>query len=305
MKSYLVFFGSSDGFESEAFEFITGNTNEFKTRFKNFDQLDPKILITDSSNTKVTGNYFTQFNGVNLNLIKIYSSAQAYSIARDQGTNIGVALVSENTLSFSANTLKLLNQIFDEFKHEVCDRSVSGNGLDNFQFKSKHFTSEAERIFKKWQLKLINSNLSESDKLNAIHRTGNSVFITKDEDENSLKLIRQNSTKYLRTYICSSRDFVEKQKETMVVFIIENQSVMTLKEYDESLKEKPKPVKPGADSPIQQQHDYEHQIRVLEDRISKANRYIEKLSKKTDVTEVGSNVDIRSYPIFNIQIVLC
>ena len=47
MKTYLVFFGSSDGFEFEAYDISSGDRDGFKMRFKNFDQLDPKFIITD------------------------------------------------------------------------------------------------------------------------------------------------------------------------------------------------------------------------------------------------------------------
>ena len=139
MKTYLVFFGSSDGFTFEAFDIETGDSESFKSRFRQFDQLDPKVLVTDDLNNEpVFGKYRITNSGTNLSMIKVYQCAQSNISSRIGGSNIGVAIVSEKDLAFNVQNLNLLKSFHQNFVKKA---------LSNGRFMDKSIVSISQDLF--------------------------------------------------------------------------------------------------------------------------------------------------------------
>ena len=288
MKTYLIFFGSSDGFEFVAFDISSGDCEEFKSRFKNFDQLDPKFIITDNVDNKpIFGKYRFNFNGISLSLLKTYQCAQSNVSSRIAGSNIGIALISERDLAFNLTNIDLLNEIRNEF---------SQLALNGYRFKEKKFTKIAEQLFEKFKSDLSIINF-DPNKLTSDNLAGNSVFVSSDVNEQITRIVNDSSIKYSRFYLCSDLEHAVRsmQAKSFHLFVKHNNDFIPYKDFLEVIKppkQENNKLKTGVSSNLVNQQtevvritssdskDFEHEIRKLEDRILKANRHIEKLSNK-------------------------
>ncbi|MFN5912688.1 MAG: hypothetical protein ACK45H_15200 [Bacteroidota bacterium] len=291
MKTYLVFFGSSDGFEFEAFDIASGDRDSFKTRFKNFDQLDPKFIISDNyNNPTVFGKYRVSFNGVPLSVIKAYQCAQSNVSSRVEGSNIGVALVSERDLAFIPENINLIKELLKAFTEEALNESGSNGDFKARKFKEKRFTSESQVLFDRYKNNL-NKIHFDPQPISLSNLSGNAVFVTREIDETKLRKINELSNRYSRFYLCSDLAHAERslQAKTFLLFVDHKNEFLTHKGYLDAIKPpKPQPEPPkgggvpgtGIPKPIpgNGSRDLEHEIRILEERIGKANKHIQKLN---------------------------
>lgn len=296
MKTYLVFFGSSDGFEFEAYDISSGDRDGFKMRFKNFDQLDPKFIISDNyNNPTVYGKYRITFNGVPLSIIKAYQCAQSNVSSRLEGSNIGVALVSEKDLAFVPENINLINELLKAFTEETLNESVSNGEFKGRKFKDKRFTSESQFLFERFKNSL-NKIHSNPDPISLSNLSANAVFVCSEIDEMKLSKINELSKGYSRFYLCSDLAHAERslQAKTFLLLVEHKNEFLTKKDYLEIIKpQKPqttyqpdagkglgngKPIKNGVSSSSEGFKDFEHEIRKLEERLANANKHIKKLN---------------------------
>ena len=305
MKTYLIFFGSSDGFEFVAYDISSGDCEEFKSRFKNFDQLDPKFIITDELDNKpVSGKYRFDFNGISLSLLKTYQCAQSNVSSRITGSNIGVALVSEKNIAFSLNNINLLNEIQIEFSL----LALSGN-----RFKEKKITNIADQLFKKFKSKLNVINF-DSDKLTSDKLAGNAVFVSSDVNEQITTIVNNSSKNYSRFYLCSDLEHAVRsmQAKSFLLFVKHKNDFIAYRDFLEAIKppkQESNKLKTGESSNLVKQQtevvritssdsrDFEHEIRKLEERILNANRHIKKLNDKNKI--------MRAMLVFSIILFFC
>ena len=281
MKTYLVFFGSSDGFTFEAFDIETGDSESFKSRFRQFDQLDPKVLVTDDLNNEpVFGKYRITNSGTNLSMIKVYQCAQSNISSRIGGSNIGVAIVSEKDLAFNVQNLNLLKSFHQNFVKKA---------LSNGRFMDKSIVSISQDLFLEnksalQQISYLNSSMNNSS------LQGNAVFVTKSLDSGKLEKINDLGAKFMRYYFCGDLNFVENalKTKTFAYYIEQNNRFVSSKELqDQRLKEEAQKqrnqqasnqyasnAKTTVNEARNQKSDANFELENLEDRISKANKHI-------------------------------
>lgn len=276
MKTYLVFFGSSDGFTFEAFDIETGDSDSFKSRFRQFDQLDPKIIVTDDiNNVPVYGKYRVKMSGVSLSILKVYHCAQANISSRIGGTNIGVALVSEKDLSFTSENLKLIDDFQARFRQKA---------LSNGKFIEKSFTSFVNEIFNT-NRSLLSNIIYNHQAISNQAFVGNAVFIPKMLNSVTLDKINPMSSTFMRYYVCEDIDYVERslKTKTFTYYLEKNNQFLSSKELQEErlkeerikeqqLRQNVSPQAPQKTAIIEP----DFKISILEDRIEKANKHIAK-----------------------------
>ena len=278
MKTYLVFFGSSDGFTFEAFDIETGDSDSFKSRFRQFDQLDPKIIVTDDlNNVPVYGKYRVKMFGVTLSILKVYQCAQANISSRIGGANIGVALVSEKDLSFTIENLKLIDDFQARFRQKA---------LSNGKFIEKSFTSCVNEIFNT-NRSLLSNIIYNPQAISNQAFVGNAVFIPKMLNSVTLDKINPMSSTFMRYYVCADIDYVERslKTKTFTYYLEKNNQFISSKELQEEklkeerrLKEEDQQRKNGLPTAPQNTggNESDFKISILEDRIEKANKHISK-----------------------------
>lgn len=287
MKSFLIYFGSSDGFEFEAFDLQTGDSNSFKSRFRQFDQLDPKFLVTDDlSNKPVFGKYRIVHSGINISILKMYQCAQSNISSRIGGSNIGVALVSEQNLSFNSQNLKILKSLLEEF---------SLKALHNGKFKEKSFTALAQNLFQ-LQRNLQNQISFDGGTLTNANLNGNSVFVTDNLNDSILEKVNKIGQTYMRYYICSDLNFVQNALKTKVFSYYREKDggFITSNEFDRIIKEEERKRNLANNKLNKQQsnhsqrpsdtqegkQDSSFELKSLQNRIDKANNFIARQDKK-------------------------
>lgn len=287
MKSYLIYFGSSDGFEFEAFDLQTGDSDSFKNRFRQFDQLDPKFLVTDNlSNKPVFGKYRIVHSGINISILKIYQCAQSNISSRIGGSNIGVALVSEQNLSFNSQNLKVLISLLEQF---------TSKALHDGKFKEKSFTELAQNLFQ-LQRNLQHQISFDDGTLTNANLNGNSVFVTDNLNDSTLEKVNSIGQSFLRYYVCSDLNFVQNALKTKVFSyyrekdgrfipsiefdrIIEEEERKRNRENNK-IKEQQAIHFQGPTTSQASQEDSSFELKNLQDRIDKANTFIARQDKK-------------------------
>ena len=284
MKTYLIFFGSSDGFTYEAYDIETGEKDIFKKSFREFNQLDPTVLTTDKlENLPVYGKYKTINGGVSISILKIYQCAQSFVSSRFGGSNIGVAIVSEKDLAFNNQNFSLLKSIHERFISKA---------LSNGKFIDRSIVSYSDKTFDE-NRGLLAQITYNPNPLNNSSLNGNAVFITKNTDNQNLEKINSisSSEKFMRYYICSDQNFVEKclTTKTFVYYLERNNQFISNKKLQEEKEQREREQKQreqkaeasrntgGSTNPTK-----EPTIEIIElnNRINKANDFINKQDKK-------------------------
>ena len=233
MKTYLIFFGSSDGFTYEAYDIETGEKDIFKKSFREFNQLDPTVLTTDKlENLPVYGKYKTINGGVSISILKIYQCAQSFVSSRFGGSNIGVAIVSEKDLAFNNQNFSLLKSIHERFISKA---------LSNGKFIDRSIVSYSDKTFDE-NRGLLAQITYNPNPLNNSSLNGNAVFITKNKDNQNLEKINSisSSEKFMRYYICSDQNFVEKclTTKTFVYYLERNNQFISNKKLQEEKEQR-------------------------------------------------------------------
>ena len=233
MKTYLIFFGSSDGFTYEAYDIETGEKDIFKKSFREFNQLDPTVLTTDKlEDLPVYGKYKTINGGVSISILKIYQCAQSFVSSRFGGSNIGVAIVSEKDLAFNNQNFSLLKSIHERFISKA---------LSNGKFIDRSIVSFSDKTFDE-NRGLLAQITYNPNPLNNSSLNGNAVFITKNTDNQNLEKINSisSSEKFMRYYICSDQNFVEKclTTKTFVYYLERNNQFISNKKLQEEKEQR-------------------------------------------------------------------
>jgi hypothetical protein len=289
MKTYLIFFGSSDGFTYEAYDIETGEKDIFKKSFREFNQLDPTVLTTDKlENLPVYGKYKTINGGVSISILKIYQCAQSFVSSRFGGSNIGVAIVSEKDLAFNYQNFSLLKSIHDRFISKA---------LSNGKFMDRSIVSFSDKTFDE-NKGLLAQIIYNPNPLNNSSLNGNAVFITKNTDNLNLEKINSisSSEKFMRYYICSDQNFVEKclTTKTFVYYLERNNQFISNKKLQEEKEQREREQKQREQRDREQKAEASrntggftnttkeptNEIFELNNRINKANDFINKQDKK-------------------------
>jgi hypothetical protein len=261
MKTYLIFFGSSDGFTYEAYDIETGEKDIFKKSFREFNQLDPTVLTTDKlENLPVYGKYKTINEGVSISILKIYQCAQSFVSSRFGGSNIGVAIVSEKDLAFNYQNFSLLKSIHDRFISKA---------LSNGKFMDRSIVSFSDKTFDE-NKGLLAQIIYNPNPLNNSSLNGNAVFITKNTDNLNLEKINSisSSEKFMRYYICSDQNFVEKclTTKTFVYYLERNNQFISNKKLQEEKEQREREQKQ------REQREREQKQREQRDREQREQR---------------------------------
>jgi hypothetical protein len=302
MKTYLIFFGSSDGFTYEAYDIETGEKDIFKKSFREFNQLDPTVLTTDKlENLPVYGKYKTINGGVSISILKIYQCAQSFVSSRFGGSNVGVAIVSEKDLAFNNENYSLLKSIHERFISKA---------LSNGKFMDRSIVSFSDKTFDE-NKGLLAQIIYNPNPLNNSSLNGNAVFITKNTDNLNLEKINSisSSEKFMRYYICSDQNFVEKclTTKTFVYYLERNNQFISNKKLQEEKEQREREQKQREQRDREQREQREREQRdreqkaeasrntggftnttkeptneifELNNRINKANDFINKQDKK-------------------------
>lgn len=135
---YLVFFGKSEAFDIQAFDF-NGYASDFNSNFPDFDLLETRFLTTDSAeNTEMIGKYVFNKNGKTWTLLKYYGYAQAHTSNRVEASTIGVGIIGDCDIEISHFNFQLLQILYNAF----CNVS-----LDRKKFKSVDFKDDSIKVF--------------------------------------------------------------------------------------------------------------------------------------------------------------
>jgi hypothetical protein len=135
---YLVFFGKSEAFDIQAFDF-NGYASDFDSNFPDFELLETRFLTTDSAeNTEMIGKYVFNKNGKTWTLLKYYGYAQAYTSSRVEGSTIGVGIMGDCDIKISHFNFQLLQILYNAF----CKVS-----LDRKKFKTIDFKEDSIKVF--------------------------------------------------------------------------------------------------------------------------------------------------------------
>jgi hypothetical protein len=135
---YLVFFGKSEAFDIQAFDF-NGYASDFDSNFPDFELLESRFLTTDSAeNTEMLGKYVFNKNGKTWTLLKYYGYAQAHTSSRVEGSTIGVGIMGDCDIKISHFNFQLLEVLYEAF----CNIS-----LDRKKFKAVNFKDDSIRVF--------------------------------------------------------------------------------------------------------------------------------------------------------------
>ena len=135
---YLVFFGKSEAFDIQAFDF-NGYASDFDSNFPDFELLETRFLTTDSAeNSEMIGKYVFNKNGKTWTLLKYYGYAQAHTSSRVEGSTIGVGIIGDCDIKISQFNFELLEALYEAF----CNVS-----LDRRKFKAVNFKEDSIRVF--------------------------------------------------------------------------------------------------------------------------------------------------------------
>jgi hypothetical protein len=201
MSTYIVFFGSSDRFEFQVYDISNDDYQSTQQEFKNLDQLDPKYIIPDSfDNEPVFGKYKFRHNQKVYTLLKIYQCAQSNVSSRITGSNIGIAIISENNLALNFSNINLLEKLLVDFKFQA---------LNDFKFRERSFKSFSENIFESNKDNLGKIDF-DSDQIILEDPIKTISFAPLTITERNLRLIRENSQNYSRVYICVDKPLIER-----------------------------------------------------------------------------------------------
>ncbi len=128
MASYIIFFGSSDGFTYVPFD-ESGKVLNFDRLFPDFDVLETNSFIIDNvNNSAILAKYFLKIKGKNYSILKLYGYGQSAISSRIEGSNIGVAFFSDQDIELDKKNIEFLQVIYDNFT-SLC--------LSNKKFKDK------------------------------------------------------------------------------------------------------------------------------------------------------------------------
>ncbi len=156
---YLVFFGKSEAFDIQAFDF-NGYASDFDSNFPDFELLETRFLTTDSAeNSEMIGKYVFNKNGKTWTLLKYYGYAQAHTSSRVEGSTIGVGIIGDCDIKISQFNFELLEALYEAF----CNVS-----LDRKKFKAVNFKDDSIRVFNAFAKKYSTESFQFADAKSAV-----------------------------------------------------------------------------------------------------------------------------------------
>ena len=226
MADLLVFFGSSEGFNYEIFD-NQGKFNNFERLFPDFEHFESKVFSTDRVDNKpILAKYKLKIAGKSITLLKYYTFAQSSFSSRFEGSNIGVALLSEDDLQINKINYTLLKKLLDEFQQKT---------LNNNKFIRGDFSNEAYSIYQEFKINNSFSFIEKQElKSNIISQTNPcGVFISEFNDD-LLKNIPEN---FDRVYLTADKEHLKRvfdnSSSRFNIWFFENNKLISLKEQNE------------------------------------------------------------------------
>jgi len=199
MADFLVFFGSSEGFNCEVYDKEGINTN-FNRLFPDFEHFESKVFSTDrADNQPILAKYKLKIAGKSITLLKYYTFAQSSFSSRIEGSNIGVAFLSEDDLSLNKINFTLLKNLLLKFQQKT---------LNNNKFGSGNFSKEALEVFQEFKstnsFSIIEKQQLKSDSNFQVVPCG---FFTSDFSDEFFKKIPDN---FDRIYLTTDKDHLKR-----------------------------------------------------------------------------------------------
>jgi|GEM_PF-1976439 len=294
MKTYLVFFGNAQGFLNYYFDRQSSIT-DFNSVIANFDLLESRIFTTDSiDNREILARYhFTSSSGKRYSLLKLYSFAQAYNIARVEGCIFGVAILSDSAVSISPKNLSLLRAAKDNFS------KLSLNGL---KFNKSDFFDDVQKI---WRAIVQNDsgNLIDAIDLAAISDSNLQTPIAYKVDHLFLDAINLDGKTLKQGFVYFSDDFDHlkraQQKWGAEHFPVYCKSGLDYVLYKEKIPTKPAPPPPD---PVEQLNQQLTALQAEKEKLKTSSSLEKKALKKTSrILLVGAIIFFILFIIFFVR----
>jgi hypothetical protein len=195
---YLVFFGKSEAFDIQAFDF-NGYASDFDSNFPDFELLESRFLTTDSAeNTEMLGKYVFNKNGKTWTLLKYYGYAQAHTSSRVEGSTIGVGIMGDCDIKISHFNFQLLEVLYEAF----CNIS-----LDRKKFKAVNFKDDSIRVFNAFAKKYSTESFQFSEAKSGV---GGSVDYIVVKSFSDLDLLTNTNGLGSRVYFSVDAKHVER-----------------------------------------------------------------------------------------------
>lgn len=283
MATYLIFFGSSDGFTYLPFD-ESGKVLNFDRLYSDFDVLETSKFIIDNTNNKpVLAKYFFKNKGKQHSLLKLYGYGQSAISSRVEGSNIGVAILSDQDITLNQTNLGFLQTFFNHFT-ELC--------LSNKKFKNKTFENEAFAIYDAFVKQYgFNSFIHESFTENFIYKSITEGYQLPSFKEEYFKVVN-NLIEH--TYFTTDQGHLERiykrWQGTFRAFVFQKDKFISLKELEENerkqqelisaQKHKEQNRKGNTDTIASQ---LSTQNLALEQRLNNATKAYQNLEKKSRI----------------------
>ena len=226
MSIFLVFFGSSEGFNFETFD-KDGRYTNFNRLFPDFEHFESKVFSTDRVDNKpILAKYKLKAAGKSITLLKYYTFAQSSFSSRLEGSNIGVAFISDDDLLINKINYILLKNLLLKFQQKT---------LNNNKFIKGDFSNEALAVYQEFKSTNLFSQI-ETQALNSdviFQANSSGFFITEANDEFLKKVSVTIDRVYLTADIEHLKRVYDNTSGRFNVWFFENNKIISLKEKNE------------------------------------------------------------------------
>ena len=226
MSIFLVFFGSSEGFNFETFD-KDGRYTNFNRLFPDFEHFESKVFSTDRVDNKpILAKYKLKAAGKSITLLKYYTFAQSSFSSRLEGSNIGVAFISDDDLLINKINYILLKNLLLKFQQKT---------LNNNKFIKGDFSNEALAVYQEFKSTNLFSQI-ETQALNSdviFQANSSGFFITEANDEFLKKVPVTIDRVYLTADIEHLKRVYDNTSGRFNVWFFENNKLISLKEKNE------------------------------------------------------------------------
>ena len=226
MSDFLVFFGSSEGFNFETFD-KDGRYTNFNRLFPDFEHFESKVFSTDRVDNKpILAKYKLKAAGKSITLLKYYTFAQSSFSSRVEGSNIGVAFLSEDDLQLNKINYILLKNLLLKFQQK---------SLNNNKFITGNFSNEALAVFQEFKdtnsFAVIEKKALRLDATSSLQPCG--FFITEANDD----FFKKVPVTIDRVYLTADNEHLKRVYDNTSgrfnVWFFENNKLISLKEKKE------------------------------------------------------------------------
>lgn len=226
MSDFLVFFGSSEGFNSEVFD-KEGINKNFSRLFPDFEHFESKVFSTDKVDNKpILAKYKLKIAGKSITLLKYYTLAQSSFSSRIEGSNIGVAFLSEDDLQLKKINYILLKNLLLKFQQK---------SLNNNKFITGNFSNEALAVFQEFKdtnsFSVIEKKAMRLDATSPLQPCG---FFMHEINDEVFNMVPENID---RVYLTADKEHLKRVYDNTSgrfnVWFFENNKLISLKEKNE------------------------------------------------------------------------